>query len=99
MSLDPEELRDFVVAIRTAEAALGNGIKQPHPSELATQRVARRSLVSSQLICAGERLDDTNVTLKRPATGIDPRLWDAVRGRRAAVDIPDDVPITWEMLA
>lgn len=99
MSLDPEELRNFVVAIRTAEAALGDGIKRPHPTELATQRVARRSLVSASPIHAGERLDDTNVTLKRPATGIDPRLWDAVRGRAAAVDIPDDVPITWEMLA
>ena len=99
MSLDPAELRDFVAAIRTAQVALGNGVKRPHPGELATRTVARRSLVSTRLIHAGERLDDTNVTLKRPATGIDPRLWDAVYNRTTAVDIPDDVPITWDMLA
>ena len=99
MSLNPGELKDFVAAIRTAQAALGDGIKQPHPSEMATRTVARRSLVSARPIRVGERLDNTNVTLKRPATGIDPRLWEAARGRTAAVDIPADVPITWEMLA
>lgn len=99
MSLEPAELRDFVAAIRTAESALGDGVKRPHPSELATQTVARRSLVSARRICAGEKLDDANVTLKRPASGIDPRLWEATRGRRAAQDIESDVPITWEMLA
>lgn len=98
MSLEPTELRDFISAIRTAEAALGNGIKQPHPSELDTMMVARRSLVSTRFIEAGERLDGTKVTLKRPATGIDPRLWDTVRGRITKQSIPDDVPITWEML-
>ncbi len=99
MSLSPEELRDYISAIRTAEAALGDGIKEPHTAELEVMKVARRSLVSARLIKAGEALSDENVTLKRPATGIDPRLWEAVRGRRAAVQIPEDVPITWEMLA
>ncbi len=99
MSLDPGELREFVAAIRTAEAAMGNGVKQPHPSELDTLRVARRSLVAVRTIHAGEKLDERLVTLKRPATGIDPRLWEAVRGRAAAVEIPADTPITWDMLA
>ena len=88
-----------MTAIRTAESALGNGVKAPHPSELATQIVARRSLVSARRILAGEKLEDGNVTLKRPATGIDPRVWEEVRGRKTAVAIPGDIPITWEMLA
>lgn len=99
MSLGPEELRDYVSAIRTAESALGDGIKRPVQTELKTMMVGRRSLVSARGIAAGEALDESNVTLKRPATGIDPRLWEAVRGRRAAADIPFDVPITWDMLA
>jgi N,N'-diacetyllegionaminate synthase len=99
MSLDPHELRDYVAAIRAVESALGDGIKQPSADELKTLKVARRSLVSARAIAAGERLDESNVTLKRPATGIDPRLWDTVRGRQASTDIPGDVPLTWEMLA
>jgi N-acetylneuraminate synthase len=98
MSLDPDELRDYVRAIRTAERALGDGLKRPVETELETMVAARRSLVSARSILAGERLDESNVTLKRPATGIDPRLWQNVRGRKAATDIPNDVPITWEML-
>ena len=98
MSLNPQELHNFVTAIRTAESAMGNGVKQLLPREKNVQIAARRSLVSAQFIRSGEKLDGTNVTLKRPATGIDPRLWDIARGRTAAVDIPDDIPITWEML-
>jgi N,N'-diacetyllegionaminate synthase len=99
MSLDPSELQDYVKAMRTAESALGDGIKRPVQTELETLVAARRSIVSARRIHAGENLDESNVTLKRPATGIDPRLWQTVRGRKAATDIPCDVPITWEMLA
>jgi N-acetylneuraminate synthase len=99
MSLNLDELRAFVEDIRLAESALGSGIKNLQPGELAVQRVARRSLVSAKSIRAGEPLTDSNVTLKRPATGIDPRMWNVVRGRSARVDIPADVPISWEMVA
>jgi N-acetylneuraminate synthase len=99
MSLDPVELRSYVRAIRTAESTLGDGIKRPVETELKTMLAARRSLVSARAIRAGEALDEANVTLKRPATGIDPREWANARGRKAARAIPADVPITWEMLA
>ncbi len=98
MSLCPVELKHFVDAIRIAESALGDGIKRPHPTEIPIRTTARRSLVSARPIAAGEILDHTNVTLKRPATGIDPRLWDAIKGRTAKQDIAQDIPITWEML-
>jgi N-acetylneuraminate synthase len=99
MSLEPDELRDYVSTIRTAEAALGDGVKRPTEAELKMLAVARRSLVAARAIHAGEELDQTNVTFKRPASGIDPRLWHSVRGRKAAADIPSDAVITWEMLA
>ena len=60
--------------------------------------VARRGLVSTRAILAGETLDESNVALKRPASGIDPRLWLKVRGRKAATDISAEAPITWEMI-
>jgi N,N'-diacetyllegionaminate synthase len=99
MSLDAGELRAFVAEIRTAESALGSGIKRIQPGEMAVQRVARRSLVSAGPIHAGETLSESNVTLKRPATGIDPRFSELALGRTARIDIPADTPITWEMLS
>jgi len=98
MSLSPDELRAYVADIRTTERALGNGIKEPCEQELATMLVARRSLVSTKLIPAGDTLTDENVTLKRPATGIDPRLWPTVRGRKVKAEIQPDIPITWDDL-
>ena len=98
MSLEPHQLKELINDVRTAQIALGDGIKQPHESERATLIVARRSLVSSRTISAGTRLENNNVTFKRPATGVDPRLWKLVSGRVAAVDIKNDTPITWEML-
>jgi N-acetylneuraminate synthase len=98
MSLEPEELRQFVAGIREAETALGQSEKKPDQSELEMLKVARRGLVSAHAIRVGDLLSDADVTLKRPATGIDPRLWPSIRGRKVAVDIPADVPITWDML-
>jgi N-acetylneuraminate synthase len=52
-SLEPDELREMIRAIRAVEAALGDGIKRPAPSEANTADVARRSLVAAKAIAAG----------------------------------------------
>jgi sialic acid synthase SpsE len=99
MSLAPRDFEDFVAAVRSAEAALGDGAKRVSAKELETRQIARRSLVSRRDIEPGQSLDDENVCLKRPATGIDPRDWRRARGRTARTRIPADTPIAWEMLA
>ena len=97
-SLDPRELDDFVKAIRITEALLGNGIIKPTEAEKEMQIYARRSVVAACDIKAGEQIDKFHITLKRPATGIDPRFIDKITGMRAIVDIPSDEPVTWDML-
>ena len=98
MSLDSRELENFVKAVRTTEALLGDGIKKPTKAEKEMQIYARRSVVAACDIKAGEKLYKFNITLKRPATGIDPRSMAKITGKRAIVDIPADQPITWDML-
>lgn len=99
MSLEPGELREYVRAIRATEAALGNGVKQPHPLELDVRRAARRGLVSTRALAAGQALTGENTAFKRPAVGIDPRQWQVVRGRTLREPVGGDMPITWEMLS
>lgn len=99
MSLNPEELTAFVASIRDVQAAIGDGIKRIVPSEEAVRSVARRSLVAARDLVPGETLDDSNVTLKRPACGIDPRAWQYVRGRQVSKIIAQNTPITWESLS
>ena len=89
-SLEPDELKAMVAAIRNIEIALGDGIKRLTPSEARNKPVARKSLVASKAIKAGEVLSAENITTKRPGTGISPMTWDAVMGRRAARDFAVD---------
>ena len=89
-SLEPEELKAMVAAIRNIEIALGDGIKRLTPSEARNKPVARKSLVASQAIKAGEVFSVGNITTKRPGTGISPMRWDEVIGRTASRDFAAD---------
>ncbi len=89
-SLEPHELKVMVTAIRSIEVALGDGIKRLTPGEAKNKSVARKSLVASRSIKAGELFSTENVTAKRPGTGISPMRWDEVMGRRARRDFAVD---------
>jgi len=76
-SLEPDELKQMVRAIREVEAALGSPIKQPAPSELGNRPVARKSLVAARDIVMGEVFTPENLAVKRPGDGISPvRYWE-----------------------
>lgn len=89
-SLEPEELKAMVTAIRNIEIALGDGIKRLTPSEARNKPVARKSLVASKAIKTGEIFSVLNITTKRPGTGISPMRWDEVIGRSATRDFSID---------
>jgi N,N'-diacetyllegionaminate synthase len=89
-SLEPDEFAAMVRAIRNIEQALGDGIKRPSPSEVGNRPIARKSLVASRPILAGEPFTPENVTAKRPGTGISPMCWDEVMGRAATRDYTAD---------
>ena len=82
-SLEPQQLKAMVSAIRNVEMALGDGIKRVSPSEAKNLPIARKSLVASRPIAAGETFSADNLTAKRPGTGISPMRWDDVIGKPA----------------
>lgn len=89
-SLEPDELRQMVSAIRQVESGLGDGRKAPSSSELANMVVARKSLVALIPICKGERFTANNLTVKRPGGGVPPiRYWDYL-GRISGRDYGED---------
>lgn len=76
-SLDPVELTSMVKAIRQVEVALGSSVKSPTVSEARNKEVARKSIVALSNIEMGQTFDDSNITIKRPGTGISPySYWD-----------------------
>ncbi|WP_298542680.1 N-acetylneuraminate synthase [uncultured Aquimarina sp.] len=93
-SLEPEELKAMVDGIRNIEVAIGNGRKEPSPSEMKNKAVARKSIVAATKIEKGELLTDQNITVKRPGTGISAMRWDEIIGQRAIQQFEEDQLIT-----
>lgn len=89
-SLEPDELKAMVQAIRNIEKALGNGVKKPTPRELTIAEVARKSVVTLRPISKGELFTEENLTTKRPGTGISPMKWDEIIGTPAPRDFLED---------
>lgn len=79
-SLEPNALRELVRQTREIERALGDGIKRPSASEWKNRDVARRSIVASRPIDAGELYTEDNLTSKRPGTGVPASRWYEVIG-------------------
>ena len=89
-SLEPDEFAAMVQGIRTIEHALGDGIKRPTASEQANLPLVRKSLVAASPIRAGELFSESNLTTKRPGTGLSPMQWDYWIGRPASRDFAPD---------
>ena len=89
-SLEPDELAQMVSSIRHIEKALGSADKKPSPSEMKNIEVARKSIVASTHISAGEVFTENNLTVKRPGSGISPMRWNEVLGQKAARDYEED---------
>ena len=95
-SLEPDELKKMVKAIRNVEKALGSGVKRPTQSELKVMKVARRSLVATRDIRAGEVVKESDILIKRPGTGILPKFKEIIIGMRLTRDVKKDNPFDWE---
>lgn len=89
-SLEPDELKAMVSAIRNIEKALGNGKKAVSESERKNIAIARKSIVAACPIKKGDVFTEQNLTVKRPGTGISPMRWEDVIGTTAIRDFRED---------
>ena len=89
-SLEPNEFKSMVSAIRNIEKALGTGNKVASPSETENKDIARKSIVASRMIKKGEVFSKDNITTKRPGSGISPMKWYNVIGAVAKRDFQED---------
>lgn len=92
-SLEPQELKAMVSAIRNIEKAVGTGFKSVSMSEEKNIKIARKSIVAARDIKCGEVFTEENLTVKRPGNGISPMRWDEVLGRKAERDFVYDEPV------
>ena len=95
---DPTDFAKFVANTDVLMAALGSSEKTVFPCEMVPRREARRSLVLTRDMKAGEVITEQDLMPKRPGTGINPRFMDIVVGRKVLTDLAEDTILTWEMI-
>lgn len=92
-SLEPNELKAMVDAIRHIEISLGDGVKRPNKSELEVCKVVQKSIVAKSQISVGDELNESNLTVKRIGGGISASRWDEVIGQKAKCNYKIDEAI------
>lgn len=97
-SLEPDELKAMVRGIRIVERALGDGTKTARAGEMANRKAVRKSLTAARDLSAGARIEDGDVVIQRPATGLAPAMLESVIGRRLVRDIAVGTPLQQDML-
>jgi pseudaminic acid synthase len=96
-SLEPEEFRAMVDAVRMAEKSLGQVQFSAGPSE-AGSRKFRRSLFVVEDIKQGELFTHANVRSIRPSDGLHPRYLSEVLGKHAVCDVERGTPLSWAVV-
>lgn len=96
-SLEPEEFKAMVDAVRTAEKALGSVQFACGPRE-ANSLKFRRSLFVVEDVKKGDLFTKQNVRSIRPADGLHPRHLNEVLGKRAACDVERGTPLSWALV-
>lgn len=92
-SLEPAELAAMITSVRHIEEALGSGHKAVTDSERPNIAIARKSIVATRPIAAGEIFTEDNIYVKRPAGGLSPLQWDKIIGKPAHRPYLPDEPL------
>jgi pseudaminic acid synthase len=97
-SLEPQEFKAMVDAVRVAEQALGT-VHFGFSAKEASSRVFRRSLFVVQDVKLGDLLTAENVRSIRPGNGLHTRHLSEILGKRAACDIERGTPLSWDLVS
>jgi N-acetylneuraminate synthase len=96
-SLEPQEFKAMVEAVRVAEKALGVGHVGPSPAENASRAFRRSLFVVKDLKC-GEVFSAQNLRSIRPADGLHTRHLAEIIGKCCARDVQRGTPLSWDMV-
>ena len=94
-SLEPDELKKMVEAIRNVEKAFGSERKERTDEEKKNIFFMRRSIHASGEMNEGEIIKENNIKITRPFDGIEPWFLDVILGKKIKVKVKKDDPIKW----
>mgnify|MGYP000796793820 FL=1 len=95
---DPEDFKKAIANFKWIDTVLGSDVKTVLDCEIVPRREARRSLVITRDMKAGEVIKSEDLMPKRPGTGISPEYVEIVVGRKVVRDLEEDTILTWDMI-
>lgn len=98
VSLEPDELKSLVHAIRDVEFAIGDGIKKLTEGEIKNRGIVRKSLVAATRIPKESIVEKSMIAIKRPGTGIQPDFYERIIGRKTKKNIRGNQVLRWDMI-
>jgi len=96
VSADSDDLERLVFGIREIEESFGTGVKVPSKDEIEMRRSFRKSIVAIANIKKGATITPEMLSVKRPGTGISPKYFDFIAGRKAERNLSKDDLITMD---
>ncbi len=97
-SMDEKVCAELISASKDIKKMLG-GKKESIKEEQVTIDFAFASVVTIKPVKKGEVFTKDNLWVKRPGTGeIRAEKYEEILGRKATVDIDDDMQLTWDMI-
>ena len=96
-AMDPDDLRSYRSQLDSVLTLMGSETKQVLPCEINSRKQARRSLVATRNIKAGDTILLADIAVKRPGTGIAPQYLELVTDAQATRDITMDEVLQWDM--
>jgi N,N'-diacetyllegionaminate synthase len=95
-AIEPDGLSRLVAGVRAVERVIGTGDKQVHGVEDELRSFARRAIMTTKPVAAGERFSRDNVDVLRRGKldgGLEPKHLDEVLASVAARDIAAETPL------
>ncbi|ACN16732.1 NeuB [Desulforapulum autotrophicum HRM2] len=96
-SLEPDEFKTMVDAIRTTEKAIGH-VRYGRTEKEKKSRSFRRSLFVVQDMKTGDKFTPENVRSIRPGFGLHTRYIEKILGRTASSEISKGTPLSWKIV-
>lgn len=98
-AMDVTDLKKFNKGLSEILTMVGDEKVDALPSEGISRKNARRSLVAKRDIPEGKRIEYEDLTWKRPASGISPRMIDEIIGKKAVSTIAADDVLKWKNIS
>jgi sialic acid synthase SpsE len=98
-SIDPNGLKSLISQIHEVDQMKGNGIKIPQFSEIKNRLAIRKSITAKRDLQQGEKIQENDISIKRPADGIEPKYITMILGKTINTNIKKDSPILWSNIS